>query len=146
MNQGMNPYQAPSTQTLSQQVDRDWKWLLFSFDGRASRGEYWRGSLLAGAVVFGICVAIGVSMALVDFAFDTAGASIILGLAALVLAVPLIWVSFAIGVKRWHDRGKSGAWMLITFIPYIGSLWVLVECGFLQGTPGDNAYGPDPLG
>lgn len=35
--------------------------------------------------------------------------------------------------------------MLVTLVPVIGSLWFLIECGFLAGTPGPNAYGPDPL-
>ena len=46
MNQGMNPYQAPSAQVLSPQAERDWKWLFFSFEGRAARGDYWKASFL----------------------------------------------------------------------------------------------------
>jgi uncharacterized membrane protein YhaH (DUF805 family) len=34
---------------------------------------------------------------------------------------------------------------LSVFVPVIGGLWYLIECGFLRGTPGPNAYGPDPL-
>ena len=34
--------------------------------------------------------------------------------------------------------------MLIALIPWIGVLWVLVECGFLEGTNGPNQYGGDP--
>jgi uncharacterized membrane protein YhaH (DUF805 family) len=30
-------------------------------------------------------------------------------------------------------------------VPIIGPIWALVECGFLRGTEGPNAYGPDPL-
>jgi len=48
-------------------------------------------------------------------------------------------------VKRYHDRDKSGWWVLIIFLPVIGALWYLIECGFLRGTDGNNAYGPDPL-
>ena len=51
------------------------------------------------------------------------------------------WVSLAISVKRWHDRGKSGWWVLIGFIPIIGGLWALIETGFLGGDPGPNQYG-----
>jgi hypothetical protein len=32
------------------------------------------------------------------------------------------------------------------FVPVIGGLWYLVECGFLKGTTGPHNYGPDPLG
>ena len=50
-----------------------------------------------------------------------------------------------VGIKRWHDRDKSGWWSLIAFIPLIGFLWVLIECGFLAGTSGSNRFGEDPL-
>ena len=56
----------------------------------------------------------------------------------------LVWTHLAVFVKRWHDRNKSGWWMLINLIPFIGWLWSLIECGFLDGTPGPNTYGPDP--
>ncbi|MDK1017721.1 MAG: DUF805 domain-containing protein, partial [Actinomycetota bacterium] len=47
--------------------------------------------------------------------------------------------------KRWHDRDKSGWWMLIAFVPIIGGLWAFIETGLLQGTESDNQYGPNPL-
>lgn len=148
MNQGMNPYQAPSTQTLSAQTDRDWKWLLFSFDGRITRGEYWKGSILAGlalgAILLALLIPLGMSGLLKSS--DSGAPSILLMAIAVVFAVPFIWLSLAIGVKRWHDRGKSGWWTLIAVVPYIGSIWSFVECGCLRGTPGPNPYGPDPLG
>ncbi len=64
------------------------------------------------------------------------------GLFGLVLA----WTHLAVFVKRWHDRDKSGWWVLINLIPIIGWLWTLVECGFLDGTRGPNKYGPSPKG
>ena len=54
--------------------------------------------------------------------------------------------SFAGQVKRWHDRDKSGWFVLVNFIPFIGTIWALVELGFLRGTMGPNRFGPDPLG
>ena len=62
-----------------------------------------------------------------------------------IVGVLAFWISLAVGVKRWHDRNKSGWWMLIILVPVIGSLWYLIECGFLKGTTGPNTYGPDPL-
>lgn len=47
--------------------------------------------------------------------------------------------------KRFHDRDKSGWWALLHFVPWIGTLWIIFECGFLKGTTGPNQYGPDPL-
>jgi hypothetical protein len=54
------------------------------------------------------------------------------------------WINLAVQVRRWHDRDKSALWLLMNFVPYVGSLWVLVECGFLSGTPGPNTYDLDP--
>ncbi len=51
------------------------------------------------------------------------------------------WPQYAIAAKRWHDRGKSGWWSLIAFVPIIGGLWALIELGFLPGEEGVNAYG-----
>ena len=58
----------------------------------------------------------------------------------------LTWTHLAVFVKRWHDRDKSGWWVLINLIPVIGWFWTLIECGFLDGTVGPNKYGPDPKG
>jgi uncharacterized membrane protein YhaH (DUF805 family) len=59
--------------------------------------------------------------------------------------VPLLlfsfWLQFCATVKRYHDRGKSGWWFLINFLPYIGSFWIIIECGFMSGELNDNEYG-----
>ncbi len=59
-------------------------------------------------------------------------------------AVAGMWPTLAVQVKRWHDRNKSGLWYLLTFVPFIGPLWALIELGFLKGTPGANRYGLVP--
>ena len=51
------------------------------------------------------------------------------------------WMAFAVTIKRFHDRDKSGFWCLIVFVPLIGPLWQLVECGFLSGSDGSNRFG-----
>ncbi|ESQ83732.1 hypothetical protein AEAC466_12050 [Asticcacaulis sp. AC466] len=61
-------------------------------------------------------------------------------------ALVAVWMKLAVLVKRWHDRDKSGWWMLIGLIPFVGGLWILIECGFLDGTPGPNRFGPSPKG
>ena len=62
-----------------------------------------------------------------------------------VLMLPLFIMRIIVEIKRWHDRDKSGWWVLIGIIPCAGFLWVLIECGFLPGTKGENRFGPDPL-
>jgi uncharacterized membrane protein YhaH (DUF805 family) len=58
----------------------------------------------------------------------------------------VVWPAVAVSVKRWHDRNKSGWWVLINLIPIVGALWTLVENGFLRGTPGPNRFGDDLTG
>jgi len=111
----------------------DWKSLMFSFEGRINRKPYWMyflAVIVTNIVVAGLAVMLG----------DTLG---------MVILVPyivfLVWTAIAVQVKRWHDRDKSGWWVLINLIPFIGPIWVFVECGCLRGTEGSNSYGPDPL-
>ena len=56
----------------------------------------------------------------------------------------MIYPAVVVNIKRFHDRNKSGWWVLIALIPLVGALWIVIECGFLRGTVGDNRYGPDP--
>jgi len=111
----------------------DYKKLLFSFEGRINRQPYWMCFL--GIFVTNIIVAV-----ISGIMGDTL---------ALIILIPygiaLLWVSLAISVKRWHDRDKSGWWVLIGLIPVIGTIWVLVENGFLRGTEGQNRFGPGLL-
>ena len=67
------------------------------------------------------------------------------GLGSVIFFLIILWPAFAIQVKRWHDRDKSGWWVLINLIPIIGPLWALVEIGFLTGTEGSNRFGDNPL-
>jgi uncharacterized membrane protein YhaH (DUF805 family) len=67
------------------------------------------------------------------------------GFIPLIIFIPLLWIGLAVNVKRWHDRDKSGWWILINLVPVIGGLWSLIETGFLPGTRGSNRFGPDPL-
>jgi uncharacterized membrane protein YhaH (DUF805 family) len=63
----------------------------------------------------------------------------ILALALLPLLIPQISAQ----ARRLHDQGRSGWFVLINLLPYVGSLIVLVLM-LIPGTAGDNEYGPDP--
>jgi uncharacterized membrane protein YhaH (DUF805 family) len=111
----------------------DFKSFYFSFEGRIGRQDFWLRYMLP---YLGIFFVIGVVEALNES----------MGLALnLVLTLALIWPTLAVNAKRWHDRDKSGWWMLINVIPIVGFFWALVETGFLRGTVGANRFGPDPL-
>jgi uncharacterized membrane protein YhaH (DUF805 family) len=121
------------------------KSLLFSFQGRANRAKFWLvnvGLIVVEAIVFG--VAGGAAMTSGDPSAAMASMGV-MGIVCLLVFIVLFWIGLAIAVKRWHDRGKSGWWVLIALVPVIGGLWYLIECGFLKGTTGANDYGADPL-
>jgi uncharacterized membrane protein YhaH (DUF805 family) len=112
-------------------------WLLFSFEGRATRSQYWLGSLLAVTCIGLLMIlALPLVAAFESIAFDVVVLAPIVSL--------LVWTRFAVEFKRWHDRGKSGVWFLIGFVPYIGSIWKFIELGCLPGDNSENFYGPDP--
>ena len=49
----------------------------------------------------------------------------------------------AVAVRRLHDTGKSGLWLLVFLIPFIG--WVILIYFMVQDSqPFDNQYGPNP--
>ena len=106
-----------------------------TFSGRAQRSEFW--------FFVGVYLLILFLLAIVDGllgVFDTAGeVGLLSGLFALSMVLP--WL--AVCARRLHDTGRSGWWMLVSFIPLIGSLILLV---FLvqDSAPGNNAFGPNP--
>ncbi len=129
--------------------------VLFSFNGRISRGTFWAtwlcvmalSSLVAalGYVLFGLVV---LAMGSVE---GGRGAVLVLG-AAWVVGLPFliahIWVNLALQLKRWHDIGYSGAVVAFAFIPWVNLAYALIAIvclGFIRGTTGPNEYGPDPL-
>ena len=127
--------------------------LLFSFQGRTRRLHYWLASLGAGLglsvfylAVFMILFAVARRTDDTTAAMSSPGMIIALVLLTLVYLVFAFWISLAVQIKRWHDRDKSGAWVLIAFIPMVGPIWSIIECGFLDGTEGPNRFGPSPKG
>jgi uncharacterized membrane protein YhaH (DUF805 family) len=51
--------------------------------------------------------------------------------------------SIAVQVRRLHDIGRSGWWLLIVFVPLAGLL-VLLRFDLMDSQPGQNQYGPNP--
>lgn len=142
MNSSQNPYQSPTTTTPMTTMpatyydgDRSIQWLLFGFKGRIPRRNFWAVSLITTVIFYGAVILLTV---------NAPENSPVPGLVILVLEIPLVWISLAVQIKRWHDRDKSGWWVFINFIPIIGGIWAFVELGCLRGTIGSNQYGPDP--
>lgn len=104
------------------------------FEGRARRQEYWMFFLVNLLISIGIGFVLGVLQA-VTRTSALAGLSYLYSLAILIPSV-------AVGVRRLHDTGKSGWWLLLSFVPF-GAFFVIY---FLAqpGVVGPNQYGPDP--
>ena len=122
-------------------VKLTWSQVLWSFEGRIPRSTYWAGCFIWMGIWM---VVIMVGALIIGSAGHESDVLPILIIPAVLLLIPYFWSALAIQVKRWHDRGKSGAMVLINLIPYIGGIWAFVECGCLRGTLGPNQYGQDP--
>ncbi|UQZ89205.1 DUF805 domain-containing protein [Deltaproteobacteria bacterium Smac51] len=105
----------------------------FQPNGRARRKEYWMFYLFY--------VIAYIILAIISSFLGENAAMIIPGLFALGVLLPMITLS----IRRLHDIGKSGWWLLICLVPLVGSLILLVfTC--LDSQPGANQYGPNPKG
>ncbi|MFU8788836.1 MAG: DUF805 domain-containing protein [Methylobacter sp.] len=111
--------------------------LFLSFDGRISRSTYWLKYMLPYILIYVVMAMLDISSG--SFDYDV-GYGTYSGLFTLAAIIP----SLAMGVKRCHDRNRTGWFLLVGIIPIIG-LWPLIELWFLKGTDGDNQYGADPL-
>jgi uncharacterized membrane protein YhaH (DUF805 family) len=99
-----------------------------TFTGRARRSEYWWFALFN----------LGLSMvaAVLD---AVVGATIFELAVALGLLVP----SFAVFVRRLHDIGRSGWWLLIGLVPLAGAV-ILIVFACTDSERGANRWGPSP--
>lgn len=100
------------------------------FKGRSSRADYW------WAVVGNIIISI--VLGLIGSLLGSFG-SVLVTLISLVLAVPGI----ALTVRRLHDIGKSGWFVLIFLVPLVGVILLIVWLAKV-GDEDDNQYGPNP--
>ena len=106
-----------------------------NFSGRARRQEYWMFVLFNMIFAFLIAFVGG----LLGEMFNAPE----LGMALYVIyLLAIIIPSIAVLVRRLHDIGKSGAWFFISFVPFIGGIWLLIlMC--TEGERIENQYGVD---
>jgi len=106
--------------------------LFFGFSGRINRGKYWL-TLVIWILIWIIAVPVIILAALAILGVNVTDGSLpspqdtekfvkmildyaVLFIIVLALAI-LAWVSaFAIGVKRLHDRNRSGWWILLFYV------------------------------
>ncbi|MFI7081302.1 DUF805 domain-containing protein [Micromonospora sp. NPDC049903] len=105
------------------------------FGGRARRSEYWWFALF----LFGV----GIVAALIDSALGLDFDATTGGPVSLLVNLAFLLPSLAVSVRRLHDLGRSGWWLLIGLIPIVG--WIVLVVFFVQdGQPGLNRFGPSP--
>lgn len=105
------------------------------FNGRARRKEYWMFFLFN--MIFAIIAMVLDNI--LGVSFGETGIGPIYLLYFLAILIP----SLAVVVRRLHDTGKSGWFILLGFIPLVGGIILLVFM-ILEGNAGPNQYGPDP--
>ncbi|MFJ3903811.1 DUF805 domain-containing protein [Streptomyces sp. NPDC090025] len=99
------------------------------FNGRARRQEFWMFAL------FNILALIIV--AVIDAALGTY--PLLYAIYGLAVLLPGLGVT----VRRLHDTGRSGWWILIDLIPLVGAIILIVFLA-TEGDAHDNAHGPNP--
>lgn len=103
------------------------------FQGRSSRSEYWWWVLFVAILSFCIGIIEGI------LGFSMTAVQTTSGILSLVLLLPGLGLS----VRRLHDIGKSGWWVLLGFIPVVGAIVLIIW--FAQNSQmQDNQYGPVP--
>lgn len=116
------------------------------FSGRASRQEFWMFVLFNLLFAMAWAFVAGLLTGLFGDSFDHDSDRLIFmyKLIAIYYAVTTV-PAMAVGVRRLHDTGRSGWWMLVSLIPFVGGIWLIVlMC--LDGSAGDNRYGSPPDG
>ena len=99
----------------------------FVFEGRASRSEYWWFQLIVSPSYY------------ISTLMQNELGYFFLGITLFTL-IPAI----SAGVRRLHDTNRSGFFLLLSFIPFIGGL-ILLFFFIAEGTKGKNKFGPNPL-
>lgn len=97
------------------------------FDGRARRSEYWYFML------FNILISLGIGIV---------GVLLDLSFLSMIYSVAIFVPGVAVAVRRLHDTGRSGLWVLIGLIPLIGVIVLIVF--LVEDSKPANQYGPNP--
>jgi uncharacterized membrane protein YhaH (DUF805 family) len=96
------------------------------FTGRARRAEYWWFWLANFIVLIALSI--------------LGRATVLFTIVYVIYALGVLVPSLAVAVRRLHDTGKSGWFLLLALIPCIGSIIVIVFLA-TDSTPGANQYG-----
>ncbi len=123
--------------------------LLFSMKGRIGRLDFWMGfvilicSWVLTQVIYEQKIkGMGSLLQFInrpDVFFHTMRVLV----ATIAIHILQIWITFVLLLKRLHDLGRSGWFLLIGFIPVLGQLF-FIYTAFFPGNLEANHYGPPP--
>ncbi len=124
-----------------------------NFSGRARRREYWMFQLINTVIMIVLYVPVAAVLLPSLLASQRTGEGLpgispLVGLFLLlyvVYSLAVVVPSLAVTVRRLHDAGYSGWLILIAFVPFVGSIALLVLT-ILESKPGSNKWGPNPKG
>jgi uncharacterized membrane protein YhaH (DUF805 family) len=105
------------------------------FNGRARRKEYWIFTLIS--------VIASIVLGFIDGLTGLMVGDGAVGILGLIYSLAVFIPSLAVSVRRLHDSGRSGWWILIAFIPLLGAI-ALIVFFCMDSEEGDNQYGPNP--
>jgi uncharacterized membrane protein YhaH (DUF805 family) len=105
----------------------------FDFSGRARRKEFWIFNLVSLLITW--------TLQFLDVAFGTFYFSIVASIYSLLVFIP----GLAVSIRRLHDIGKSGWYILLVFLPFIGWIWLLI-LWCMEGESRPNTWGENPKG
>ncbi len=104
----------------------------FTSEGRIGRQEYLKTAVL---LPFATIVAVAMLTAL----DKNVGVLFVIG-----VGLPVLGMTILATMRRFHDLGYSGAWVLPCMIPYIGWIGLIALC-VAPGAVGVNRFGADPI-
>jgi len=108
------------------------------FEGRARRAEFWWFALFN--FIFGMVLQMLFGPVIIT---AEEGAASPLAFIPVLYMLAILIPSIAVAVRRLHDTGRSGWFILLLLIPLVGPI-VLIVFYAQEGASGDNAYGANP--
>ena len=107
------------------------------YASRSRRSEYWFFALFDFLVIVVVSLIFGVIFTLIGIS------QVVPAIVAIVELVLFFGFMLPLSVRRLHDTGKSGWFILLGLIPFVGGIILLIFfC--MDSQPETNEYGPSP--
>ncbi len=108
-----------------------------NFRGRTARADFWLTNVFLSLVSFLYFIPV---VALPLLGCDSTAVTVISFAAAIVFGLAIVVPALSITVRRLHDVGKSGWWIFISAVPFVGSIILFIFL-VLAGQEFENKWG-----